>query len=502
MKKMKHMLAVLLTVIMTLAMTTTAFAAGTQTGNLTVKVNANNTLEGQTIKVYKLFDLTVSGDKYAYTVNETYKTSIAAALGLPAESTSKALYEKLTTYTANSTDIQKFADDFTAAALTEGTAETATSGKLGKVESHKFEGLDYGYYLVYQTGTKEIQSSLVSVDALEETVNLKGEAPSIAKTANTATVEIGQVVTYTITGTIPDTTGYADDYTYKIHDTLTKGLDFVKDADGTAVDAPAAYPVSVQIDTQNATTQNATLSGEGNRTMELNLSQWIRDNQVHKGTGFTVTYYAKVNQNAVVQTNNKAELEYGNNSNDTTKGNPVVVTTPTYPLDIKKNDTKGTLLEGAKFRLYKNEGDAKAANDNAIKVTGSNGSYTVAENQNTESNMDMVTKKTEVSAGYNLHLNGLKAGTYWLVEKEAPAGYNKLTAPIKITITQDGENELKWTVSKDNVPEDDKIIDVENTTGTILPGTGGMGTILFTVVGIALVLIIAASFVISRRKRA
>ena len=60
----------------------------------------------------------------------------------------------------------------------------------------------------------------------------------------------------------------------------------------------------------------------------------------------------------------------------------------------------------------------------------------------------------------------------------------------------------KWTVSKDNVPEDDKIIDVENTTGTILPGTGGMGTILFTVVGIALVLIIAASFVISRRKRA
>lgn len=501
MKKMKHMLAVLLTVIMTLAMTTTAFAAGTQKGNLTVKVNANNTLEGQTIKVYKLFDLTVSGDKYAYTVNETYKTAIAAALGLPAESTSKALYEKLTTYTANSTDIQKFADDFTAAALTEGTAETATSGKLGKVDSHKFEGLDYGYYLVYQTGTKEIQSSLVSVDKANAEVNLKGEAPSITKTANTETVEIGQVVTYTITGTIPDTTGY-NEYVYKIKDTLTNGLDFVKDADGTAVDAPAAYPVSVQIDTQNATTQNATLSGEGNRTMELNLSQWIRDNQVHKGTGFTVTYYAKVNQNAVVQTNNKAELEYGNNSNDTTKGNPVVVTTPTYPLDIKKTDTKGTLLAGAKFRLYKNEEDAKAANDNAIKVTGSDGSYTVAEEQKTESNMDMDTKATEIDAGYNLRLNGLSAGTYWLVEKEAPAGYNKLTAPIKVTITQNEKNKLEWTVSKDNVLEDDKIIGVENTTGTILPGTGGMGTILFTVVGIALVLIIAASFVISRRKRA
>ena len=116
--------------------------------------------------------------------------------------------------------------------------------------------------------------------------------------------------------------------------------------------------------------------------------------------------------------------------------------------------------------------------------------------------MDMDTKATEIDAGYNLRLNGLSAGTYWLVEKEAPAGYNKLTAPIKVTITQNEKNKLEWTVSKDNVPEDDKIIGVENTTGTILPGTGGMGTILFTVVGIALVLIIAASFVISRRKRA
>lgn len=501
MKKMKHMLAVLLTVIMTLAMTTTAFAAGPATGNLTVKVNANNTLEKQTIKVYKLFDLTVSGEKYAYTVNETYKTAVATALGLPTTSTSEELYEKLNKYTIDSAEIQKFADDFTAAALKAGTPETKSSGLISTaVESYRFENLDYGYYLVYQTGTKEIQSSLVSVDKTETEVNLKGQAPSITKTANTETVEIGQVVTYTITGTIPDTTGYAD-YTYKIHDTLTEGLDFVKDADGTAQEG-TNYSVSVQIKDGASSTQNAVLSGNNNRTMTLDLSEWIRTNQGSKGQGFTVTYYAKVNQKAVVETNNKAELEYGNNSGDTTKGNPEIVTTPTYPLDIKKTDTKGALLAGAKFRLYKKEGDAKAANDNAIKVTGSDGSYTVAENQKTESNMDMDTKATEVGTGYNLRLNGLAAGTYWLVEKEAPAGYNKLTAPIKVTITQDEEKELKWTVSKDDVLEDDKIIDIKNTTGTILPGTGGMGTVLFTVVGIALVLIIAASFVISRRKRA
>lgn len=499
MKKMKHMLAVLLTVIMTLAMTTTAFAAETQTGNLTVKVNKNNTLEGQTIKVYKLFDLTVSGDKYAYTVNETYKTAIAAALGLESTATSENLYKKLAEYTSDSAEVQKFADDFTAAALTEGTAETATSGKLGKVESHKFEGLGYGYYLVYQTGTKEIQSSLVSVDKPEATVDLKGEAPSIAKTANTETVEIGQVVTYTITGTIPDTTGY-NEYVYKIKDTLTNGLDFVKDAQGTAQE-DTNYSVTVQIKNGAFSTENAVLSGDNNRTMTLDLSAWIRNNQASKGSEFTVTYYAKVNANAVVTEKNSASLEYGNAPDNTTTTTPSEVKTPTYPLQIRKfaRGDEQNFLDGATFRLYTSEEDAKG-DKNPIGVKGTDGNYTV---DKTSQSFDMVSVKTEVTTGMNLKLNGLAAGTYWLVETKAPQGYNGITAPIKITITKSGDAEVdNWKISKDDVDVDDKIIDVENTTGTILPGTGGMGTILFTVVGIALVLIIAASFVISRRKRA
>ena len=65
--------------------------------------------------------------------------------------------------------------------------------------------------------------------------------------------------------------------------------------------------------------------------------------------------------------------------------------------------------------------DAKAANDNAIKVTGNDGNYTVAVDQKTEKNMTMVTLANEAGSGYNLRLNGLAAGTYWLVEKEAPA---------------------------------------------------------------------------------
>lgn len=500
MKKLKRVLAVLLTAIMTLAMATTAFAAAPK-GSLSVKVNAKNTLEGQTIKVYKLFGLTVSkATSYNYEVNETYKTMIAKALGLQEDSTSEKLYEKLATYQDNAPELQKFADDFTAAALQNKTEATATSGKLGTVTEYKFADLDYGYYLVYQTGTKELQSSLVTVEG-DTTITLKGEAPSIEKTADKETVEIGQVVTYTITGTIPDTTGY-NSYVYKIKDTLTSGLDFVKNEQGDAQEG-TSYAVSVQIKNDASSTQNAVLSGNNNRTMTLDLSQWIRDNQANKGQEFTVTYYAKVNADAVVTEKNKAELEYGNDPENTTITKPSEAKTPTYPLQIHKSirGQKDSYLAGATFRLYKTEKDAKA-NTNAIAVTGSNGSYTV---DPTSQTFDMVSigNGTTVGTNMNLKLNGLAAGDYWLVETAAPDGYNYVATPFKITITKSEDaNVNNWKISKNDVVDDDEIIDIENSAGTILPGTGGMGTILFTVVGVALILVVAASFVISRRKRA
>lgn len=501
MKKLKRVLAVLLTAIMTLAMATTAFAAENQ-GSLKVTVNQGNTLNGQTIKVYKLFDLTVSESHYAYTVNEQYKEMIATALGQPGTATNEELYQAISNLKGEA--IQKFADDFTAAALTSNTGETQTSRELGNVTEYTFNNLDFGYYLVYQTGTKEIQSSLVSVNKLEGAeVKLKGQAPSIEKTADKETVEIGEVVTYTITGVIPDTTGYKQ-YAYKIHDTLTDGLDFVKDANGTVVDDPNNYLVSVQIGETLATEQKAQLSGNGNRTMLLDLSQWIRDNQGSKGQTFTAKYYAKVNSAAVVETKNSAKLEYGNDPDNTTMTTPSEAKTPTYPVQIHKfarGEEQG-YLAGATFRLYKTEQDAKA-NTNAIAVTGSDGSYTVAEDQKNTKTYDMVSVGNVVTEGINLKLNGLKAGDYWLVETEAPDGYNGITAPIKITIAKSADGDVNnWTISRDSENVSDKIIKIENTTGTILPGTGGMGTILFTVVGIALVLIVAASFVISRRKRA
>ena len=231
--------------------------------------------------------------------------------------------------------------------------------------------------------------------------------------------------------------------------------------------------------------------------MSLDLSTWVKASQTNKGKAFTVTYYAKVNKNAEVTNNNNASLEYGNNPSDTTTTTPSEAKTNTYPLDINKTK-KGSdeKLAGAKFSLYTSVEDAKNGT-NPIKVTGNNGNYVV---DPTSSTTEFESVGSIEGKGYNLHVNGLAAGDYWLVETKAPDGFNKLTDPIKVTITKDGDAE--WTIKKNDTPETDKIIDVENSTGSLLPSTGGRGAIAFAVIAAILIFGVAVSFIRDKRKEA
>jgi fimbrial isopeptide formation D2 family protein/LPXTG-motif cell wall-anchored protein len=490
MKKLKKMVAVLLTAIMAMAMSVSVFAS-TQTGTLKVKVNDKNTLENQTIKVYKLFDLSRSGENYAYTVNSEYEDILKTVLNISKENPTSDDYYSALSKKTDTKEIQSFANEFTKAAVKANKAETAKKANITKGTTEvSFDKLDYGYYLVYQTGTKEIQSSLVSLDAAEKEVDLKGTAPSIEKTADKTSVNIGDTVTYTITGTIPDTTGY-DEYQYIIKDTLSNGLTFdgnttvaITDSTGNPSEAPGA-----------------TIEGQN---MTLDLSAWVRSNQENKGKTFTVTYKAKVNENAVVTENNKATLTYGNDPSSTTTTTPNEVKTPTYPLQIKKVDSANTdkLLAGAKFKLYKNKDDADAVNDKAIKVNKkADGKYVVDPAGTTTEIVSVSNQLDDINTGCNLYLNGLEAGTYYLVETEAPDGYNKVSGTIEVTITKSTTtNVSEWTLTAQGA--EGQVLTVQNSTGTILPSTGGAGTIIFSIVAGVLILGVAASFIKDRRKEA
>lgn len=541
MKRMKKIMALMLAAIMMMAMSVTAFAAegatpaaaGANTLTVNVKSGAGvptQTLKDQTIYLYKLFDVTESGTtgskNYAYTVNTDYKTALVSVLtslrtSVPTipevtESSTDEQFSKAVASLETAGKVQDFANDFTTYALTHSPKleATAHSEKLGDVTSYKFTSLDAGYYLVYVTGGKSIQSSLLTVDNEHTTVDLKTEAPSIEKIANKETVNIGDVVTYTVKGSIPDTTGY-DQYQYIIHDVLSNGLDFVNDATGTAL-REGATTVNVKVAFGEGVTDagtapaTATLSGEGNRQMVLDLSEWVRTNQANnKGKEFTVTYYAKVNKAAVVTEKNSAHLEYGNNPGETTTTTPSEAKIPTYPLDIlkvKKDSTPEEILADAHFTLYASTTEGAIDESKPIKVTkDAEGKYSYAADQNAaDATDDMVTVESKIDGqGYNLHINGLAAGTYYLKETKAPEGYNKLTDAIKVTITKSTTaNENDWTLTVDKGTVDGKIVKVENSTGSLLPSTGGRGAIAFAVIAALLVFGVAVSFIRDKRKEA
>ena len=78
-----------------------------------------------------------------------------------------------------------------------------------------------------------------------------------------------------------------------------------------------------------------------------------------------------------------------------------------------------------------------------------------------------------------------------------------MTAPVVIKITKSTDADVNnWTISKDGTVEPDKIIDIENSTGSLLPSTGGRGAIVFAVIAALLVFGVAVSFIRDKRKEA
>lgn len=517
MKKMKKLMALLLSVVMVLAMGVTAFAANATSGNLTVNVKSGGSLVGQKIYIFKLLDLK-STDPAKYTANDTYENDLKDVLGVGAvDDVDYAIYSALETCA----DIQKFANDFTGKVIKNGqivgTAETdyRVSGEISDANSYVFNTVAPGYYLVYLGGSQTIQSSLVTVNG-NTSVSLKSETPTPDKKADATSVNIGDVITYTVDFTLPDITGYNQDtYVFTLKDTLSGGLDFVKSAEDKTVVATGNLDVSVKIGDNEAKTMQATVDG---RTLTLDLKQTVIDNQAFKGKTVTVTYYAQVNENAQTGgTSNSAKLEYSNDptTGGTGESTPDVVETPTFDIKVHKyehgKDTE--YLADATFQLHKDK-----PNGTIIKMAAenNNGKYTVAKDQERATVTDLKTAAGQIeTTGANLQIYGLAEGTYYLVETKAPDGFTDLYGVVKIEITKDETSAGYSIKAQVEDPEgmgtgivptplntEGNVVSIENKRGTVLPGTGGMGTVIFTVVGIVLILGVGASFVISRRRRA
>ena len=505
MKKLKKFLAMMISMVMVLSMATASFATPAQSGNLTITLQGGNKLpdgESHTVRLYKLLNLdSYSGDKYSYSLNEDYKETIKTILNC----SENEIIGKIAAYKDKGEDIKRFAKKFEENYK---GGKCTTSNITAPSDRTTVSQLEPGYYLIVLDNASQINPVITTVNG-NATIDLKEEAPSIDKKAfdkdgKPATdVQIGDIVTYTITTTIPKK--LSETMVYKITDILSEGLDFVDfDSEDTPKNTQSLV-IETKLDNQDTTRITASVEG---RTMTIELAQYIKDHQSDIGKTLTIRYKAKVNANAVVTEKNSAKLEYGKDSSSTIVNKPEEVKTPTFPVHIKKTDEGETsFLEGAEFELYHDNGSGTAATGTAIKVTGDSGVYKIHTDQSAEINETVKTKMVTVkeittdnfdkNGGYNLVINGLKAGTYWLKETKAPDGYNLLKNDIKITVKNNKDG--SYEISKDDTKAENNIVKIVNTPGSQLPETGGTGTLLLTAVGALLVAVAMIRFM--RRKQ-
>lgn len=499
---MKKLFAVLLalSLILTLGVSTfttvSADEVKTWTGDITIKGSDNVPVAGKTFAAYKLLDA-VAVDENDLEAGVIY--SIPAALqdfyndlcnltddeGNPVAATGDAVNLYINNLSAE--ELREFAADALAAAVAAGIQPATVTAGADDTEA-TFTGLAFGYYVIEDQGAATPISALMLKSTSEDVV-LKADKPFITKkidgnidqdittdkTNETPdglvdynTAKVGDVVPYVLASKVPDMTGYTS-YTFTVTDTFSAGLTFNND-------------VAITIGGENYTDFTVVQNGQ---VVTITFNNFI--NQADKkGEDIVITYSATVNENAVFGEEgnpNKVYLTYSNNpqTDSTEKTDEDIVYTYLVDLIINKTDANGDSLQGAKF-------DLKDANGNVI-ASG-------------ESDENGLVKFTWVNG-----VKGLRDGeTYTIVETEAPTGYNKakdITFTVACTDPTNGTPICTWSTNNDKVlfnEVDAFETTIENTTGWLLPETGGIGTTIFTVVGC--LLMVGAIVLLVSKKRA
>lgn len=419
-----------------------------------------------------------------------------------------------------------------------GTANTVTGE--GDNAGYHIGLKDAGYYLVKNsavpTGNEAYTNYILKVVGNEKVEN-KSSVPTVEKKVNNKTeadiAQIGEKVTFTLTGTLPKNYDDYKTYQYIFHDTLSEGLTL--DANSITV---KAYKDDTDVATLVANTNYTILTGndvsernDPKCSLEIKFDNLKNISGLTKDSKIVVEYTATVNNKATAgkttPNTNKVHLEYSNDPNTedtgTTGKTPEdKVNVYTFKLDVTKIDAQNTTkLSGAQFVLATADNltiTADNFNENGevtegttitdlIAVTGSTPTYVIDDGTATSK---MYVMSTDTNGALNI--NGLKSGTYYLYETKAPDGYNKLTKPIKIEITatqtaatgdiaDTGAFSAKVDGTNTNATLDTGTVSitVKNSSGSTLPSTGGMGTKLFYTIGG--ILMAGAAIVLVVRKR-
>ena len=501
-KAMKKLMAALLAAAMVCAMAIPAFADGSSSTG-TAPVTTYRITAPATTHIYEIYQI-FTGD---YDASNTSMLSNIKwgtnGTGTTGEAVDKAVLDELSNVASDASDSDKLA-------VIEKYVDLSTT-PVGTVTNGNYVEVVGGYYLIKDkdgslSGSEPYTTYIVSVagnvtikpksnDVPEFNKKLKDTndtAGDVSGWQDSADYDIGDYIPFRLQGTVPADYASYSTYYYAFHDVEEAGLTFdpssvevhLGDENGTPI--PDTYYTV-------ATKTSGTLS-DTECTFEIVFSDLKTVPGVTAGSTITVTYKSMLNENAVLgeQGNvNKAKLEYSNNPHDNGKGetpwdNVIVFT---YKVVVNKVDQSNVPLDGAEFTLTK-----KVKNGTDVVKT-----MTVDTHSKTQ-----------------FTLTGLDDGEYTLTETKTPTNYNTID-PITFKVT--AEHTITWeTESRDSILTSlsgNKVsgeitftpsktngtltTDVVNKIGTTLPGTGGIGTTLFYVIGGGLM--VAAVVLLITKKR-
>lgn len=553
-KVLKGLVAVAATAAMAVAGFAGASTAMAAEGDVTITIGSEATPAsvGDVYAGYRLFDETEAtvGEKtnvaYQKRTNWNHYDKVAEAIKDVDPSATLTVDSKVDDFVAaigkfDSTKTKRFAENLYKSLKEDGVAADANSAAVAAGAFSTTLSGPQGYYLIVQTTAANDAGKTMSAVIVNTagqagvTVSPKKDTVTVSKKVQenmdgvnnpasednwgtAADYNIGDYVKFQLTGSLP--TDYADytSYEYTFHDTADQGLTFVNDT---------THPVKVYAvnDNNKVELKQDTLTGYQVLTSDINGETFnvkfadLKKAQAEK-TGYTVNitsstqivveYYAQLNENAVLGSNgnqNKVYLQFSNNKygEGTGKTEEHKVTVFTFKLEVTKygkTDSDKEALNGAGFTLYK-----------ATKVNPADSDYA------------KVGDEVQHTNGNVFDFTGLDSGYYKIVETTTPKGYNTID-PITFTVTATYNSADEPGTLTDLTVTDVKVggvasaeqtftvnrgtgeagtaqikTDVVDIPGSKLPSTGGMGTVLLYVAGIAVFVLAGATLVMALRRR-
>lgn len=493
--KAKKLVTLILTALLVLSiLPMNVFAAQIDAGSK-ASITINNAVENDKLAAYKVVDITynAANNTLSYAWNSAFADYFAGTTTFNSTAKTVEQFDALNDDSDELKTLLAGLPNYIAnKSITPVDTQTVEAGGAAT-----FANLAMGEYFIRPTSTTSVYQLMLQ--KLEPTVSggkyviddltfsAKHEEVSVDKAANKTSVTKKEKVTYTINVDIPTYATGAVDKSFYVSDLLPDGLTI--DTDSIKVKRNGT-DITGEAGTQYTLYKDANTTTEPYYTFKLSVSteQYTDNWSANGGKQLVITYTATLNDNGKVNTKetNTVTFDYSfypyvENSHKQ-KTDTVDVTTFAIKIDKYVKGDEGAKLANAKFDLYRTATQAEIDAGTSVEIP-----HTSIQGIKLEG--DKVTNDNGAATFEKYEANGTNYD-YYLVETQAPSGYNLLDNAVKVNFT-DAEVEATNGVYTVEVP---------NSSGIQLPITGGTGTVIFTIIGIALMVGAVVLFVVSRKK--